>query len=128
MAGWSVWEELIRDENESNINRTDIAQPAIFALQVALTRLWQSWGVEPAKVIGHSVGEVAAAYVAGVYSLADAVKIIVERARLQHTTKGRGRMVAVGIPADEARRAIGVEAGPSAGRGAERAESSDAGR
>jgi len=110
LSGHSIIAELTRSESESNIDRTDIAQPAIFALQVGLTALWQSWGIRPAKVIGHSVGEVAAAYAAGVYSLADAVRVIYQRSRLQHTTYGRGRMVAVGISADEAEKAI-AEAG-----------------
>ncbi len=110
LAGWSLLHELTLNETESRIDRTDIAQPALFALQVGLSDLWQSWGVTPAKVIGHSVGEVAAAYVAGIYSLADAVKVIFERSRLQHTTGGHGRMLAVGISADEAREAIRAEA------------------
>ncbi|HEV3144024.1 MAG TPA: type I polyketide synthase, partial [Gemmataceae bacterium] len=111
LAGWSLREEMTRPEAESKIDQTDIAQPAIFALQVGLTELWKSWGVQPAKVIGHSVGEVAAAYCAGIYSLADATKIIYHRSRLQNSTGGNGRMLAVGISAAEARQVIGAEAG-----------------
>mgnify|MGYP001005791809 CR=1 FL=1 len=106
LAGWSLIEEMTRDEESSQINRTNIAQPAIFGLQVALTELWKSWGVHPAKVVGHSVGEVAAAYVAGAYTMEDAVKIIYHRSRLQDTTGGKGRMVAVGLSQTEARKAI----------------------
>jgi len=106
LAGWSLVEEMTRDEASSQINRTNIAQPAIFGLQVALSELWKSWGIHPAKVVGHSVGEVAAAYVAGAYSLEDAVKVIYHRSRLQDMTGGKGRMVAVGISQTEARRVI----------------------
>jgi len=106
LSGWSLLAELTRPEAESQIDRTDIAQPAIFALQVALVQLWAAWGIRPAKVIGHSVGEVAAAYVAGIYSLPDAVKIIYHRSRLQHTTAGWGSMAAVGLSLAEARRTI----------------------
>ena len=106
LAGWSLVEEMNRGEDDSKIDRTDIAQPAIFALQVALAELWKSWGVLPAKVIGHSVGEVAAAYVAGIYTLEDAVRVIYHRSRLQNATGGHGRMVALGVSRDEARRLI----------------------
>jgi len=106
LAGWSLIEEMTRDEETSQINRTNIAQPAIFGLQVALAELWKSWGIEPAKVVGHSVGEVAAAYVAGAYSLDDAVTVIYHRSRLQDQTGGNGRMVAVGMSQSEARKAI----------------------
>ena len=106
LAGWSLIAEMSKNEDSSNINRTNIAQPAIFGLQVALAELWKSWGVQPSKVIGHSVGEVAAAYVAGAYSLEDAVKVIYHRSRLQDTTGGHGRMVAVGITETEAKKAI----------------------
>lgn len=106
LAGWSLIDEMNRDEESSQINRTNIAQPAIFGLQVALAGLWKSWGVEPSKVVGHSVGEVAAAYVAGIYTLEDAVKVIYHRSRLQDTTGGHGRMVAVGITESEAKKAI----------------------
>lgn len=106
LAGWSLIEEMTRDEESSQINRTNIAQPAIFGLQVALAELWKSWGIEPSKVVGHSVGEVAAAYVAGAYTMEDAVKIIYHRSRLQDTTGGKGRMVAVGITQTEAKKLL----------------------
>nr|AHZ46164.1 PKS/NRPS hybrid [uncultured bacterium 12-5D] len=106
MAGWSLLQEMTRSEKDSKIDRTNIAQPAIFALQVALAELWKSWGIEPSKVIGHSVGEVAAAYCAGIYSLEDAVKVIYHRSRLQDTTGGHGRMVALGLTAEEARKTV----------------------
>lgn len=107
LSGWSIVEEMTRPEAESNINQTAVAQPAIFALQVALAELWQSWGIRPGRVIGHSVGEVAAAYCAGVFSREDAVQLIYQRSRLQDTTAGHGKMFAAGITVAEAREAIG---------------------
>jgi thioester reductase-like protein len=106
LTGWTLIEELSRDEQKSRIDDTDVAQPAIFALQVGLVALWKSWGIHPKKVVGHSVGEVAAAYIAGIYSLADAVTIIYHRSRLQHRTRGNGAMIAVGVSAAEAEFAI----------------------
>lgn len=109
LGDWSLLEEMTRSEEDSKINRTYIAQPAIFALQVALAELWKSWGVEPAKVVGHSVGEVAAAYVAGAYTLEDAVKVIFHRSRLQENTGGdgnKGRMYAVGLSESEGKATI----------------------
>ena len=107
---FTLIEEMSRSEETSRINDTNIAQPAIFGLQVALAELWKSWGVEPAKVVGHSVGEVAAAYVAGIYSLEDAVKVIYHRSRLQNTTQGQGKMIAVGMSSKEVRDLIGEQA------------------
>ncbi|MEQ1840023.1 MAG: type I polyketide synthase, partial [Verrucomicrobiales bacterium] len=106
LAGWSLVDEMTRDEASSQINRTNIAQPAIFGLQVALAELWKSWGIVPSKVVGHSVGEVAAAYVAGAYTMKDAVTIIYHRSRLQDMTGGKGRMVAVGLSQAEAKKVI----------------------
>ncbi len=108
-TSWSLTDEMMNpaSETSSRIHLTSIAQPAIFALQVALAELWKSWGIVPTKVIGHSVGEVAAAYVAGVYSLEDAVQIIYHRSRLQDSAGGDGRMAAVGISASEASELIG---------------------
>ena len=105
-SGWSILDELRRDEATSRMDDTDVAQPCIFALQVALTALWRSRGVAPSAVVGYSVGEVAAAYEAGIYSLPDATRIIFHRSRLQEATRGSGRMVAVAISWDEARELI----------------------
>jgi acyl transferase domain-containing protein len=99
--GLSMAEEFQRDEASSLLTRTLYAQVGNFVLQAGLTRLWRSWGVEPAAVVGHSVGEVAAAYAAGVYSLEDALTISFHRASLQARTAGRAAMLAVGLPADE---------------------------
>lgn len=102
LTGWSLIDEMTRDEEHSRIDDTDVAQPAIFALQVALAEMWSDWGIRPSKVVGHSVGEVAAAYVAGIYSLADAVTVVYHRSRLQHQTGGYGAMIAVGVSVSEA--------------------------
>ena len=106
-ARFSLMEELARPEAESQIQRTEISQPAIFAMQMALAELWKSWGVQPAAVVGHSVGEDAAACVAGILSLEQAAKIIVLRGRFMHEcTPSGGTMLAIGMSADEARAVI----------------------
>src|SRR4029453_18734011 len=81
-------------------------QPALFAIEMALVEMWKSWGVEPAVVLGHSVGEYAAACVAGVFGLEDGLKLIAERGRLMGALPREGRMVAV--LADESRVAKAV--------------------
>jgi acyl transferase domain-containing protein/acyl carrier protein len=94
---WSLMDELLADEATSRMNETRISQPANFALQVALTQLWASMGITPSAVIGHSAGEIAAAYVAGGLTFSDAVRVIYQRARLQHQTTGQGRLIAASI-------------------------------
>ncbi|MFG1934079.1 type I polyketide synthase [Mycobacterium sp. NPDC048908] len=74
---------------------TSFAQPALFAVEMGLARLWQSWGIEPDVVLGHSVGQYAAACVAGVFSLEDGARLIAQRGRLFGSLPGGGRMVAV---------------------------------
>ena len=105
-ADWSLLEELKADESSSRMDRTDIAQPALFALQVALIAVWRSWGIEPDATLGHSVGEVAAAYAAGVLSLEDAIRTIYHRSRVQELTAGNGKMAAVGLSLAEARQVV----------------------
>src|SRR5205823_5638456 len=78
----------------------------LFAIQVGLLDLWRSWGVEPDAVLGHSVGEIAAAYAAGILSLEDAVRVIFHRSRTQETTAGRGRMAAAELGLERAEQAI----------------------
>lgn len=94
VAGWRIEDELRRSEGESRLDETEVAQPTIVALQVALTALWKSRGVEPAAVAGHSIGEVTAAYVAGVYDLVETVRVLRQRSRLMQGA-GAGAMVSV---------------------------------
>jgi acyl transferase domain-containing protein/acyl carrier protein len=110
-TGWSLVEELHATEAASRLDQTEIAQPAIFALQAGLAALLRSWGLEPAAVVGHSVGEVAAAHVAGVLDLQTAVRVVFTRARLMQQGTGRGRMAAVGLSADEVRTRLAGHAG-----------------
>ncbi|MFY1826040.1 SDR family NAD(P)-dependent oxidoreductase [Myxococcus fulvus] len=102
LAGWSIAEELKRDAASSRITRTEVAQPANAVLQVALTRLWASWGVVPDGVVGHSIGEVGAAWASGALETRDALLTAFHRSRLQQRVAGQGAMLAVGLGPDEA--------------------------
>ncbi|HEU0105096.1 MAG TPA: type I polyketide synthase, partial [Vicinamibacteria bacterium] len=106
LAGWSLLEALAAPEPEARLRRTDVAQPALFALQAGLTELLRSWGVEPDAILGHSAGEVAAAWAAGVLSFEDALRVAVERGRLMQEAAGQGEMAAVELPLAEAEAAI----------------------
>ncbi len=102
-ADWSLVDELLADEATSRMALTSISQPANFALQVALTDVWAELGIRPDAVVGHSAGEIAAAYVAGGLTFEDAVLVIYQRARLQQLTAGQGRLIAAAITEDRAR-------------------------
>ncbi len=102
---WSLLEELTSD-GTSHVDRVDVVQPMLFAIQVALAELWRSWGVEPDAVVGQSMGEVAAAYFAGALSLQDAAKVICLRSNLMRSVSGRGGMAAVELSLEEARTSL----------------------
>ena len=82
-------------DSEETLRQTSYAQPALFAVEMGLARLWQSWGFEPDVVLGHSVGQYSAACVAGVFSLEDGALLMAERGRLFGSLPAGGRMVAV---------------------------------
>jgi hybrid polyketide synthase / nonribosomal peptide synthetase FtdB len=105
-AGWSLLKELEANERESRLDQPQFAQPANFAIQIGLTELWRSWGVVPDAIVGHSVGEVSAVYVAGVLSLEEAVWLSIERGRIQQKAVNKGTMLAISLSKDEAMKVI----------------------
>ncbi|MFI2712298.1 SDR family NAD(P)-dependent oxidoreductase [Micromonospora sp. NPDC018662] len=86
-----------------DVERADVVQPLLFAVMVSLAELWRSYGVQPAAVVGHSQGEIAAACVAGVLSLPDAARLVALRARALRKLAGAGVMAAVPLPVDTVR-------------------------
>jgi NADPH:quinone reductase-like Zn-dependent oxidoreductase/NAD(P)-dependent dehydrogenase (short-subunit alcohol dehydrogenase family)/SAM-dependent methyltransferase/acyl carrier protein len=103
LQNWSICEYMRRPAGDWNLEKTEIAQPLLFAIQIGLSRLLAHKGIVPDAVYGHSVGEVAAAHVCGALSLTDACTVIHHRSRLQGKTFGRGGMAAMNISPERAR-------------------------
>ncbi len=95
-ASWSLIDELMADETRSRVSGAELAPAANFAVQAGLLALWTSWGIRPAAVVGHSAGEIAAAYAAGALDLEAAARVAFYRGFLQQRASGRGGMLAVG--------------------------------
>ncbi|MFC4562164.1 type I polyketide synthase [Nocardiopsis mangrovi] len=102
ISSWTDWNphDLVCDR-DVDLNRVDVVQPALFAVMVSLARLWGAVGVEPAAVIGHSQGEIAAAHIAGALSLDDAARTVALRSRALRELSGLGGMLSVPLPERE---------------------------
>ncbi|HEX6687027.1 MAG TPA: type I polyketide synthase, partial [Solirubrobacterales bacterium] len=97
---WSLL-EVLKDPKAAWLDRLDMVQPALFAVMVSLARLWQEAGVEPAAVVGHSQGEIAAAHIAGALSLEDAALIVAKRGQAMAKIAGRGGMLSVSLTPEQ---------------------------
>ncbi|MEU5424829.1 SDR family NAD(P)-dependent oxidoreductase [Streptomyces olivoreticuli] len=117
---WSLTGVLRGADGAASLERVDVVQPALFAVMVSLAELWRSYGVEPAAVIGHSQGEIAAACVAGALSLEDAAKVVALRSKALLALSGQGGMVSVSLPVEDVeallndRLSVAAVNGPSA--------------
>lgn len=105
LLGWSLLDRLASGVSDGD--DVSVVQPVLFAVQVALAALWEDWGVRPDAVVGHSMGEVAAAHVAGVLTIEDAALVICRRSALLRGIAGRGAMAAVELDVAGATAAIG---------------------
>ena len=101
---------LLFEDSAGALDQTGFTQPALFAIEVAMAATWRAWGIEPTVVIGHSVGEFAAAVVAGVFSLEDGARLIAARGRLMQALPAGGAMVSVQGEAARVQRAVAAHA------------------
>nr|WP_243793721.1 type I polyketide synthase [Saccharopolyspora gloriosae] len=97
---WSLREALTGAADPALVERVDVVQPALFSMMVALTELWRSHGCAPSAVVGHSQGEIAAAYVAGALSLDDAARVVALRSKALLALAGQGGMVSLAASGD----------------------------
>ncbi|HLA34947.1 MAG TPA: acyltransferase domain-containing protein, partial [Rhodocyclaceae bacterium] len=115
LTGQSLIEVLYAAPNgdevaELRLAQTELTQPALFAIEYALARVWMNWGIQPVALLGHSIGEYVAACVAGVFSAADGLRLVAERARRMQHAPGDGVMVAAMAEESKIRAALqGVE-------------------
>jgi acyl transferase domain-containing protein/acyl carrier protein len=112
-ADWSLLAELEAPVSASRLHLTELAQPVLFAWQAALGTLWRAWGVSPQAVIGHSVGEIAAAHAAGTLGLEDAMRMAIWRGQAMRDLRGKGAMLAVELPRDRVQSLCDQRAGLS---------------
>ena len=110
-AGWSLIDELRATGESSRLQRIEVIQPALVAVTIGLTALWRELGVHPAAVCGTSLGEISAAWAAGVLSLEDAMALTCRRVALMGSLGGGGAMAAVGLTLEETREVIGARDG-----------------
>ncbi|MFJ9950224.1 SDR family NAD(P)-dependent oxidoreductase [Kitasatospora sp. NPDC091207] len=105
---WNLTDAL---RGHHDLTRVDVVQPALFAVMVSLARLWQSLGVQPDAVLGHSQGEIAAAHIAGALTLDDAARIVALRSRAILALSGHGTMASIPLPASEVETLLAPHAG-----------------
>ena len=106
ISGFSILEEMLKSEEESNVQKTIYAQPANFIIQLGVLKLLEESGVRPGLCVGHSVGELGSAYAAGVLSLKDALTVSYFRSQIQAKAAGQGGMMAVGLGKEDAAKLI----------------------
>ncbi|MFI7663102.1 type I polyketide synthase, partial [Micromonospora parva] len=105
-TGWSMIDVLRGKSSSPPLDRIDVVQPALFSVMVALAALWRSYGVEPAAVVGHSQGEIAAAHMVGALSLEDAARIVALRSKALAVLSGHGGMMSVSLPSEQVTRML----------------------
>ncbi len=110
-TGWSVTERLTQADAETALAGIDVIQPVLFALMVSLAELWRCLGIDPQAVVGHSMGEAAAAAVCGALSVDDAAAVICHRSRLMKNASGRGLMAVAELSLEDAQKFVADYAG-----------------
>ncbi|WP_243740852.1 type I polyketide synthase [Streptomyces sp. 8K308] len=106
LTGWRLLDVLTGAPNARPLEAADVVQPALFAVMTSLAALWRHHGVEPDAVVGHSQGEIAAAYTAGALTLADAARVVALRSRALRALRGKGGMASLAMSAARARELV----------------------